>query len=182
MFERFSHSARTVVLVAREQAVALGHDSMGNQHLLLGLLATESGAAAEALREVGLRLEPVRALVQRRDPAGGALTSDDAESLRALGIDLDVVLGRLEASFGPASVPSAAPHRGRLGVSRPTKKTLQLTLREAIWLKAPAIGTEHLLLGLVRCDDPDITAILADMGTTPNELRAATLRAIGRAA
>jgi ATP-dependent Clp protease ATP-binding subunit ClpA len=182
MFERFSEGARAVVVVAREQAVALGHDSIGTQHLLLGLLSPETGAASQVLHDVGLQSDLVRGLVRRHTPADGYLTEEDADSLRTLGIDLDVVLAHLEASFGPEAVPRSEPRRGRVGMSRPAKKTLQLALREAIWLRAAAIGSEHILLGLLRCDDTDINAILAETGIKPDDLRAATLRAIGRAA
>jgi ATP-dependent Clp protease ATP-binding subunit ClpA len=182
MFERFSEGARAVVVVAREQAVALGHDSIGTQHLLLGMLSPETGAASQVLHDAGLETDLVRDAVRRRTPADGDLTADDADALRTLGIDLDVVLERLEASFGPQAVPRSEPHRGRVGMSRTAKKTLQLALREAVWLKAGNIGSEHLLLGLLRCDDTDINAILAETGIEPDDLRSATLRAIGRAA
>jgi ATP-dependent Clp protease ATP-binding subunit ClpA len=69
-----------------------------------------------------------------------------------------------------------------LRFSRSARKTLQLALREAIWLKSKAIGSEHILLGLLRCDDSDINAVLAELEVKPDDLRAASLRAIGRAA
>jgi len=182
MFERFSKDARAVVVAARTQAGALGHDCVGTQHLLLGLLSPDAGAASQVLRDVGLQSDLVREVVRRRTPADGYLTEEDAESLRTLGIDLDVVLEHLEASFGPEAVPRSEPKRSRLWFSRPAKKTLQLALREAVWLKAASISSEHILLGLLRCDDTDINAILAEVGIKPDDLRSATLRAIGRAA
>ena len=182
MFERFSKDARAVVVAARTQAGALGHDSVGTQHLLLGLLGPDAGAASQVLRDVGLQPDLVREIIRRRTPADGFLTEEDAESLRTLGIDLDVVLARLESSFGPEAVPRNEPHRRRLWFSGPAKKTLQLALREAVWLKAASIGSEHILLGLLRCDDADVNAILAEVGIKPDDLRSATLRAIGRAA
>ena len=59
---------------------------------------------------------------------------------------------------------------------------MQLALREAKWLKAGAIGSEHILLGLLRCDDSDIDAVLAELGVKSDDLRTATLQTIGRAA
>jgi len=182
MFERFTEGARTVVSDAVEQACALGHDPVGTQHLLLGLLNPGSGAGYQVLRDAGLQADAARDVIRRRAPGGGVLTKDDAEALRTVGIDLDVVLERLAESFGPDAVPEVHSRRGRTRLSQPAKKTLQLALREAIWLKSKAIGSEHILLGLLRCDDGDINAVLAELGVTPDALRAATLRTLGRAA
>ena len=123
----------------------------------------------------------MRDVVRRRTPGEG-LTDEDAESLRAVGIDLDVVLEHLKESFGPDSLPRSQPRRGRLRLSRSAKKTLQLALREAIWLKSRTIGGEHILLWLLRCDDSEVNAILAELGVRPDDLRTAVLRTVGRAA
>lgn len=186
LFERFTEEARTVVSLAVEQADELGHDSVGTQHLLLALLSPKTGAGYQVLHDAGLDAVRVREVVRLRTPGDGSLTREDAESLRSVGIDLDVVLEHLTESFGPEAIPPGQPRRGRPRLSprfsRPAKKTLQLALREAIWLKAGAIGSEHILLGLLRCDDSDINAVLAELGVTSDDLRKATLRTIGRAA
>ena len=182
MFERFTEGARGVVSVAAEQAGALGHDSVGTQHLLLGLLSPDTGAGYQVLHDAGLKADRVREVVRRRTPGDGFLTEEDAEALRSVGIDLDVVLEHLVESFGPDAVPHSQPRRVRSRFSQPAKKTLQLALREAIWLKAGAIGSEHILLGLLRCDDRDTNAVLAELGVNPDDLREATLATIGRAA
>ncbi|HEX7804552.1 MAG TPA: Clp protease N-terminal domain-containing protein [Cellulomonas sp.] len=182
MFERFTEGARAVVSDAVAEAGALGHDPVGAQHLLLGLLKPGVGAGYQVLHEAGLQTDAVREAVRRRTVRGDALTSDDAEALRTVGIDLDVVLARLAESFGPDLVPESRARRGRTRLSPSAKKALQLALREAIWLKSRSIGSEHLLLGLLRCDDGDVNAVLAEVGVTSDALRGATLRAIGRAA
>lgn len=182
MFERFTKEARAVVSVALAEAGDLGHDSVGTQHLLLGLLNPDTGVAFEVLRGAGLEADRVRDVVRRRTPGDGLLTAQDAESLRTVGIDLDVVLEHLEESFGPQSLPGRTPRRGRLRFSRSAKKTLQLALREAIWLKSRTIGSEHILLGLLRCEDSDVKAVLAELEVKPDDLRTASLRTIGRAA
>jgi len=182
VFERFTDGARAVVSVAVEQAGELGHDFVGTQHLLLGLLSPDTGAGYQVLLGAGLKADRVHEVVRRRTPGDGFLTQEDAESLRSVGIDLDVVLEHLTESFGPEAVPHCQPRRGRPRFSRPAKKALQLALREAIWLKAGAIGSEHILLGLLRCDDRDINAVLAEFGVKPDDLRTATLLTIGRAA
>ena len=182
MFERFTEEARAVVSVAVEQAGELGHDSIGTQHLLLGLLSPDTGTGYQVLHGAGLQADRVHEVVRRRTPGDGFLTQEDAESLRSVGIDLDVVLEHLTESFGPEAVPHGQPRRSRPRFSPPAKKALQLALREAIWLKAGAIGSEHILLGLLRCDDRDINDVLAELGVKPDDLRKATLLKIGRAA
>lgn len=182
MFERFTGGARTVVLVAVEQAGELGHECVNPQHLLLGLFSPNTGAGYQVLHGAGLEADRVREVIRRRTPGYGLLTQEDAESLRSVGIDLDVVLEHLTESFGPDAVPHSQPRRGRPRFSPPAKKALQLALREAIWLKASAIGSEHILLGLLRCDDSDINAVLAELGVKSDDLRKATLRTVGRAA
>jgi ATP-dependent Clp protease ATP-binding subunit ClpA len=182
MFERFTAGARAVVVDAGEQARTLGHDVIGTQDVLLALLGPSGGTASRVLQDVGLRPDRAREIVRRRTPANDGLTEDDAASLRSLGIDLELVLARLEEAFGPDAVPRSEPRPARYRLSRPAKKALQLALREAIWLRSSSIATEHLLLGLLRCDDTDVIAVLAEIGAVPDDVRNATLRAIGRAA
>jgi hypothetical protein len=59
-FERFSDEARQVVVLAQEEAQSLGHNYVGTEHLLLGLLLLGEGAAADALRTLGLTHEAAR--------------------------------------------------------------------------------------------------------------------------
>jgi ATP-dependent Clp protease ATP-binding subunit ClpA len=182
MFERFTEEARAVVLVAVEQARALGHDSVSPSHLLLGLLSNDAGTGRQVLHDAGLAGETVLEVIRQRNPGDGFLTDEDAESLRTVGIDLAVVLEHMSESFGPDAVPHSQPRSRRPRFSKPAKKTLQLALRESIWLKAGAIRCEHILLGLLRCDDSDLNAVLAEFDLKPDDLRRATLRTLGRAA
>jgi ATP-dependent Clp protease ATP-binding subunit ClpA len=64
MFERFTDRARTVVVMAQEEARGLGHNYIGTEHLLLGLLAEGNGVGAIVLREAGVELEPTREAVR----------------------------------------------------------------------------------------------------------------------
>jgi ATP-dependent Clp protease ATP-binding subunit ClpC len=65
MFERLTNAARRVVVLSQEEARSLGHQRIGTEHLLLGLLREERGLAAEALTSSGLSLEDGRASVLR---------------------------------------------------------------------------------------------------------------------
>ncbi len=64
MFERFTDRARHVVVLAQGEAGMLGHDYIGTEHLLLGLLSEEEGMAAQVLGELGIRLESARSEVE----------------------------------------------------------------------------------------------------------------------
>jgi ATP-dependent Clp protease ATP-binding subunit ClpC len=65
MFERFTERARQVVVLAQEEARTLGHNFIGTEHLLLGLLREEEGLAARVLESLDITLEEVRAQVAR---------------------------------------------------------------------------------------------------------------------
>ena len=65
MFERFTERARQVVVLAQDEARALGHSYIGTEHLLLGLLREEEGLAARALASLNVTIEEVRAKVER---------------------------------------------------------------------------------------------------------------------
>ena len=159
MFERFTKTARAAVVRATKERQAMGHDYVDTEHLLLALLADSSaGLGHEILTDAGLRYEPVRAEVLRRTTAKG-LTDDDAEALRSIGIDLDAVRARVEESFGPGALrtPQPAARRGLLRMRDPfskgAKKALELALRQALSLHDGALGTEHLVLGLLHEKD-----------------------------
>ena len=182
MFERFSVGAREVVTTAVAEASGLGHSAVGPEHVLLGLLHPGVGVGCAVLNDAGLTADRVREAVRRRYPAGGFPTADDAKSLRSVGIDLDEVMARLEQTLGPEALAPVPARRGGRRFTPVAKKTLQLALRETVWLKSGAIGSEHVLLGLLRCEDKGINALLGELGVTPDDLRRTTLGKLGRAA
>jgi DNA-binding CsgD family transcriptional regulator len=71
LFHRFTERARNVVVVAQEEAHALRHNYIGTEHLLLGLLHTEDGAAARVLASLAVTPDRVRAEVERIVGRGG---------------------------------------------------------------------------------------------------------------
>ena len=142
MFERFTDRAQHAVELAQDEARGLGHDHVGMEHLLLGLLREEDGLAARVLHELGVTAENVRphvsALVGRRD---------------------EVATGRIP--FTPGA-----------------KKALELALREALSLGHNYIGTEHLLLGLVRGEDD--VGLLTAHGANYDRVRECTWSLLAR--
>ena len=125
MFERFSGQARHVVVSAQEEARELDHNYIGTEHLLLGLLTSDSLASA---------------------------------SLNALGYTRDGVQAKVVANVGRGK---ASPG-GHIPFTPRAKKVLELSLREAMQLKHNYIGTEHILLGLLREGEGMAAQILAD--------------------
>jgi ATP-dependent Clp protease ATP-binding subunit ClpA len=185
MFERFTEGARTATVDAQGAARRLGHGHVGTEHLLLGLLET-GGVAATVL--AGLGITP--AAVEREilaEVGRGPLGEADAKALGAIGIDLDEVRRRLEESFGPGALhwhpdPRCRHERRRPGGHIPftprSKKVLELSLREALALKHGYIGTEHLLLGLVREGEGLAMLVLTRLGAGPEVIRARVLDAL----
>jgi ATP-dependent Clp protease ATP-binding subunit ClpA len=114
VFERFSDRARRVVVFAQEEARLLGHNYIGTEHLLLGLVHDDEGVACQALESLGISLSAIRAQVEE-------------------------IIGQGQA----------AP-TGHMPFTPRAKKVLELSLREALQLGHNYIGTEHILLGLIR--------------------------------
>jgi ATP-dependent Clp protease ATP-binding subunit ClpA len=223
MFERFTGTARLVVVQAQHNARRFGHNYIGPEHLFLGLVTADDPASA-LLRDLGLTPERTEAEFSRltgsqpdgppgskapfRPPAGpsaGPLAGLDAEALAAIGIDLDEVRTRIEATFGPGALSRAVPpqqrgparrrllRRGRRGPGRTgpeaglvtsrghipftprAKKVLELSLREAVGLGDNYIGIEHVALALFRLRDGVVPHLLASLEVSPETLRAALL-------
>lgn len=177
MFERFTRQARAVVVDAQHQARLLGHGEVRAEHVLLGVLAADAGAAGQVLRDLGVRHERV---VDELASLGAA----DGEALRAIGVDLGAIRERVEAAFGPGALDLPRPRvrrgglrgladrfSGHLRFTAPAKRALEQSLRQALDLGDDHIGTDHILLGLVADDADPASRLLARLGVDPAALR-----------
>ncbi|PZF86809.1 Clp protease N-terminal domain-containing protein [Micromonospora deserti] len=181
MFERFTERARTVVRRARDEARVEGQRPVGTEHLLLALLADGDSLAARVLGEAGVRADDLRARIRRATERGGTGLGDaDAAALREIGIDLAAIVARIEESFGPDALREAVPEpRRRWGRRRyaggpfspRSKKALELALREALRLGHRHIGTEHILLGVLREGRGLGALVLTEAGVDLDDLR-----------
>jgi ATP-dependent Clp protease ATP-binding subunit ClpA len=187
MFERFTDRARNVAVEAQVAARRLHHGYVGTEHLLLALLQGD-GIAARVLGGLGITAAAVEREVVA-EVGRGPLGEHDAEALGAIGIDLEEVRRRVEASFGPGALsrrPGRGCRRGRrlplagghVPFSPRAKKVLELSLREALALKHNYIGTEHILLGVVREGEGLAMLVLTRLGAGPQAIRARVLDAI----
>jgi ATP-dependent Clp protease ATP-binding subunit ClpA len=198
MFERFTDQARLVVRLAHEEAEGLSHRYIGTEHLLLAMLHEDTGLAYTVLTQAGVTHEQIRAATQATVGAG-ALGEADAEALQAIGIDLPTVLAKIEEVFGPGALEPPRPEPPRRGLLRrrrqqpvgPThrrpftprsKKVLELSLREALRLGHNYIGSEHVLLGLLREGEGLAAKFLTDGGLSLESLRDRTVAALDQAA
>ncbi len=178
MFERFTHPARRVVVLAQVEARSLRHNYIGTEHLLLGLLGETEGPAARVLRGLGVDRDDIRTGIVE-NVGTGPLNQPDAVALDAIGIDLDAVRRRVEEAFGPNALERTRAARartlkrrglrgrkyrrscgeGHISFTPRAKKTLELSLREALALGHDYIGAEHVLLGLLR-EEHGLAALL----------------------
>jgi len=177
MFERFTKRARAVVEGAMVHAREDASGEVRPEHLLAGLLDDEHCLAVRVLADAGAPVAQLRSELarQRRQYVDG-LDADDAEALKVIGIDLDEVVRRIDRHLG-----GRLPVRARPRFSRASKKALELSLREALALRHNYIGTEHLLLGLVRVEDRVVADTLAAAGIERGSLRAAVADAVRKA-
>jgi ATP-dependent Clp protease ATP-binding subunit ClpA len=135
VFDRFTDRARRVVVLAQEEAKMLGHNYIGTEHLLLGLVHGGEGVACQALESLGVSLSAARAEVEE-------------------------IIGQ-----GQAAPTVHMPFTPR------AKKVLELSLREALQLGHNYIGTEHILLGLVREGEGVAAQVLQKLGADLNRVR-----------
>lgn len=167
MFERFSRPARSAVERATLFATNATAGETRPEHLFAALLADEGCVAVRVLADAGAPLVRLRTELDRlRRQYVDGLDADDADALREIGIDLDEVVRRIEAHLG-----GAVPATGRPRLSRSSKQVLQLALRETVALHHGHLGTEHLLLGLVRSGDRVVLDTLTACEVDPGSLR-----------
>jgi ATP-dependent Clp protease ATP-binding subunit ClpC len=167
MFTRFTDRSRKSVEAAFEEARMLGHDSLGDEDLLLGILNVDEGIAAEALSSLGVTLEGAR----------GHSEEMVSEALASIGISLEDV--RTEAGD---AFEMRIPDDRRIPYSPLAKKALVGARKEMRRLGDNYLGTEHVLLGILDNEDGAAVRMLARMGVAPETLEERLFQVCGRAA
>jgi ATP-dependent Clp protease ATP-binding subunit ClpA len=179
MLERFTRNARALVVGAQGVATRAGAPEVRPAHLLESLVATDSVLAMKLLADLGAPGDEVRRVVRGlATQYSDGLDADDAEALKLFGIDLDDVLSRVEGDLADSGGPIPTGHKR---FARQTKKALELSLREAQQLGDNFIGTEHLLLGLIRTGDATVLQTLAAFDLDFADVRRAVEEADRRA-
>ena len=198
MFERFTQQAREVPVVAQAEARGLSHKYIGTEHLLLALLDPRCGKPAAILRQAGLDTDRVRADIGSFVGRGSQLGDADADALESIGIDLDAVKAKIEEVFGPGAldptfrevrrglfrrrrvIVRSGPIGGHIPFTPRSKKVLELSLREALRLKHNFIGSEHILLGLIREGEGLATKIMVEAGVDLDEVGRQAVAAVAK--
>ena len=152
IFTRFTDRSRESVEAAFEEARMLGHDSLGDEDLLLGILSVDRGIACNALVSSGVTLEDARE--ESEAMLSGALAS--------IGVSFE----DLNREAGEAFEMRITDDR-RIPYSPLAKKALIEARKEAKRLGDNYLGTEHVLLGILRNEDGTAVRLLARMGVTP---------------
>lgn len=143
MFERFTEKAIKVVMLAQEEARRLGHNFVGTEQILLGLIGESTGIAAKVLKSVGLSLKDAR-------------------------IEVEKIIGR-----GSGFVAVEIPFTPR------AKRVLEMSLEEARQLGHNYIGTEHILLGLLREGEGVAARVLTTLDADSSKIRSQIIRMVG---
>jgi len=143
MFERFTEKAIKVVMLAQEEARRLGHNFVGTEQIMLGLIGEGTGIAAKVLKSMGISLKEAR-------------------------IEVEKIIGR-----GSGFVAVEIPFTPR------AKRVLELALEEARQLGHNYIGTEHLLLGLLREGEGVAARVLENLDADPAKIRSQVIRMVG---
>ena len=133
MEAKFSNRVKEVISLSREEALRLGHDYIGTEHLLLGVIREGEGVAINLLKKLGISLEDLRASVEHNTK------NTSVSNLKNL-----------------TNIP----------LTRQTEKVLKITYLEAKIFKSKLIGTEHLLLSILRDEDNIATQILDKFDVT----------------
>ena len=186
MFERFTPDAKRIVVGGVELARRLHHDFLGSEHLLIALAGTGPNDATRAMIACGFDPERAQEDLERIvEASADDLDDADAAALRSIGVDLDEVRRRTEASFGPGALERHRRWRGHrrtrvcgLPFLPEAKRGLELALREAIRLGQRSIGPEHVLLGLLRLDGAS-TRLIRAQDIDPGRLRSEVERGLG---
>jgi ATP-dependent Clp protease ATP-binding subunit ClpA len=188
MFERFSRSARVSVVLAQEEARELKSDEIRPEHLLVGVLQSAGRELSAMLGGYGLTADAIRERLTSADRSDEESFEADAEALRAIGIDLQAVRDAVNRTFGAGTFDSALRKAGRRGrrrghipFTKPSKKVLELALREALAHKDNWIGCEHIVLGVLRAGDTFTVGLITEHVDTV-ALRAAVIGLLDEAA
>ncbi|WPR76068.1 ATP-dependent Clp protease ATP-binding subunit [Algoriphagus sp. NG3] len=127
MEAKFSNRVKEVISLSREEALRLGHDYIGTEHLLLGMIREGEGVAVSILKKLGVPMDELRNAIER------AVKGTANHNVKNM-----------------ANIP----------LTRQSEKVLKITYLEAKIFKSQLIGTEHLLLSILRDEDNIATQIL----------------------
>lgn len=138
MDAKFSPRVKEVITFSREEALRLGHDYIGTEHLLLGIIREGEGLAVKILQDLGVDLQELRKEIEN--------TTKTSSS-------------------------SKKTNLGNIPLIKQAEKALKITYLEAKLFKSPTIGTEHLLLAILKDEDNVVTRNMKKFGLDYDAVR-----------
>ncbi|QMU29264.1 ATP-dependent Clp protease ATP-binding subunit [Adhaeribacter radiodurans] len=138
MEAKFSNRVKEVISLSREEAIRLGHDYIGTEHLLLGMIREGEGTAITLLKKLGISIDELKYALEQAT--------------------------RNTASPGTSIT-------GSIPLTKQTEKVLKITYLEAKIFKSDIIGTEHLLLSILRDEDNISSQTLAKFNVNYETIR-----------
>ncbi|MBP7261980.1 MAG: ATP-dependent Clp protease ATP-binding subunit, partial [Bacteroidia bacterium] len=140
MEAKFSPRVKDVISYSREEAIRLGHDYIGVEHLLLGLIREGDGKAIKTLKAL------------------------DVDTVRLKKVIEDTI-----KNTGTGNTSNLV----NIPLTKQAEKVLKITYLEAKIFKTDIIGTEHLLLSVLRDEDNIASQILTQFAVTYDVFKAA---------
>lgn len=131
MDAKFSPRVKDVISFSREEALRLGHEYIGTEHLLLGIIREGEGTAIKILESLGVDIQKLRKEIESTTQTGKAVKKTNL---------------------------------GNIPLIKQAEKALKITYLEAKVFKSPTIGTEHLLLAILKDEDNVVTRSMKKMG------------------
>lgn len=153
MYERFTDRSRKVMALANAEAVRFGHEFVGTEHVLIGLLLEGSGVAANVLKNLDISLGELRKQTDKCVQPG--------------------------PSRPDAGITAFSPSVTLLPLSPRSKKVVEYAQDEATRLQHNYVGTEHVLLGLLREGDGVAAQVLMNCGVKLEDVRDEVLNLLG---
>ncbi|UPL49927.1 ATP-dependent Clp protease ATP-binding subunit [Hymenobacter sublimis] len=138
MEAKFSNRVKEVISLSREEAIRLGHDYIGTEHLLLGMIREGEGTAIGLLKKLGVSVDELKYALEQAT--------------------------RNTATQGTSIT-------GSIPLTKQTEKVLKITYLEAKIFKSEIIGTEHLLLSILRDEDNISSQILSKFNVNYESVR-----------
>jgi ATP-dependent Clp protease ATP-binding subunit ClpC len=132
MEAKFSQRVKDVLIYSREEAIRLGNDYIGLEHLLLGIIREGEGLAIKIIRNLGIDLSDLRKRIE------------------------SAVASNKEKPVNPENLP----------LIKQAERALKITYLEAKWFSSELIGTEHLLLAILKDENNLVTKTFQNQGVT----------------
>jgi ATP-dependent Clp protease ATP-binding subunit ClpC len=144
IFDRFTERTRDALALAQDEARRLGHEYIGTEHVLLGILRRPDSVGARVLVGRNVRLDAARSAVEQTIGRGDSTAAGERQLTPRL------------------------------------KRVFELSMKEAKALGHGYVGTEHLLLGILREGEGVAALILRELGMTAEQVRHDVLRIVGK--